>query len=57
MTLKINMTEENISQQFRLKRIDETRNYFIQEIKQIDIMSKKYKKYKRLQITLKNHLY
>ena len=57
MTLKINMTEENISQQFRLKRIDETRNYFIQEIKQIDIMSKKYKKYTRLQITLKNHLY
>ena len=27
------MTEENISQEFRLKNVDETRNYFIEEIK------------------------
>ena len=26
------MLEENISQKFRLKNIDETRNYFIKEI-------------------------
>ena len=28
------MAKENISQEFRLKEIDETRNYFIKEIKQ-----------------------
>ena len=28
------MAEENIKQEFRLKNIDETRNYFIKEIKQ-----------------------
>ena len=27
-----NMVEENISQEFRLKNIDETRNYFLKEI-------------------------
>ena len=27
-----NMIEENISQEFRLKNIDETRNYLIEEI-------------------------
>ena len=37
------MTEENISQIFILKNIDET-NYFIQEINHNDLMSKKYKK-------------
>ena len=26
-----NMVEENISQEFRLKNIDETRNYFLKE--------------------------
>ena len=38
------MAEENISQEFRLKDIDETRNYFIEEIKQNELMSKKRKK-------------
>ena len=28
------MAEENIKQEFRLKNIDEIRNYFIKEIKQ-----------------------
>ena len=28
------MVEENIEQEFRLKNIDETRNYFIEEINQ-----------------------
>ena len=38
------MSEENISQEFRLKNIDETRNYFIEEINQNEWMSKKHKK-------------
>ena len=38
------MVEENLSQGFRLKNIDETRNYFIEEIKQNELMSKKHKK-------------
>ena len=33
-----------MSQEFRLKNIDETRNYFLEEIKQNKLMSKKYKK-------------
>ena len=28
------MAEENISQEFRSKKLDETKNYFIKEIKQ-----------------------
>ena len=38
------MVEENISQEFRLKNIDQTRNYFLEEIKQNELMSKKQKK-------------
>ena len=38
------MVEENISQEFRLKNIDETRNYFFEEIKQNELMSKTHKK-------------
>ena len=38
------MIEENISQEFRLKIIDETRNYFLKEIKQNELVSKKHKK-------------
>ena len=38
------MVEENISQEFRLKNINETRNYFINEIDQNELMSKKNKK-------------
>ena len=37
------MNEENISEQYRLKNIDETRN-FIEEIKQNNLISKKHKK-------------
>ena len=36
------MAEENISQEFRFKNIDETRNYFVKEIKQNELMRKKY---------------
>ena len=38
------MSEESMSQEFRLKNIDEVRNYFIEVIKQNELMSKKYKK-------------
>ena len=38
------MTKENISQEVRLKIIDETRNYFIEEINQNKSISKKHKK-------------
>ena len=35
---------ENISQEFRLKNIDETTTYFFEEIGQIELMCKKHKK-------------
>ena len=38
------MAEENISQQFKLKNIDETRNYLIEEINQKELMNKEHKK-------------
>ena len=40
------MAEENISQKFRLKNIDETRNCFIEEINQNDWMTAKTNKKK-----------
>ena len=36
------MAEENISQGFRLKNIDETRNYLMEEINRNDLMTKKH---------------
>ena len=39
-----NMVEENISQDFRLRNIDQTRNYFLEEIEQNELMSRKHKK-------------
>ena len=38
------MVQENISQEFRLKNIDETRDYFLEEIRQNKLMSRKHKK-------------
>ena len=35
------MVEENISKEFRLKNIDETRNYLIEEINQAELMMSK----------------
>ena len=35
---------KDMSQKFRLKRMDETRNYFLEEIKQNELMSRKHKK-------------
>ena len=39
-----NIPEENLSREFRLKNIDETRNYLIEEINRNELMSKKHKK-------------
>ena len=38
------MAEENISQEFRLNNIDETRSNSIEEINRNELKSKKYKK-------------
>ena len=38
------MTEENVSRECRLKNIDETRNYFVEEIQQNELMSNCHKK-------------
>ena len=38
------MPEENINQEFRLKKIDEIRNYLIEETNRNETMSKKNKK-------------
>ena len=38
------MREENINQEFRLKKIDEIRNYLTEEINQNDLMINKHKK-------------
>ena len=38
------MVEENVRQEFKSKNIDEARNYFIEEIKENEEMSKKHKK-------------
>ena len=37
------MAEDNVSQEFRLKIIDEIRNYFIEEKNRDELISKKYK--------------
>ena len=39
-----NTAEEKISQEFKLKNIDKTRHYFLEEIEQNDLMSRKHKK-------------
>ena len=38
------MVEENISQEFRLKNITETKNVFLEEIEQVELRSRKQKK-------------
>ena len=38
------MTEENLSQEFRIKNIKETGNYLIKQINQNELMSTKHKK-------------
>ena len=38
------MVEEKMSQEFRLKNIEETKNYFLEEIEQNELISEKNKK-------------
>ena len=38
------MPKENISQQFRLEKVNEARYYFNEEINQNELMTKKHKK-------------
>ena len=44
VSLKIYNYVKSTSQEFRVKNIDETRNYFLEEIKQNELMNKKHKK-------------
>ena len=39
------MLEENISQEFRVKNIEETRNYFIETIEQNELLRNKHKNF------------
>ena len=39
-----NMSEENISQEFRLRNVNKTKYYFLKEIQQNKLMSEKHKK-------------
>ena len=41
------MSEEKKSQEFRLKNIGETRNYFLEEIKQNKLMNRNHKKVRK----------
>ena len=50
------MVEEHINQELRLKNIDETRNYFLEEIEQNELMSEKYKKLSKTLIYIKHFL-
>ena len=43
---EINIAEQNVGQKFSLKEMNEKRNYFIKEIKQNELISKKLKKKK-----------
>ena len=49
------MSEEDISQEFRLKKIDEIRNSLIEEVNRNELMSKKHKKVCR-DLNYVNHL-
>ena len=39
------MVEENISQEYRLKNVDETRNYLFEEINRNELISKKHRNF------------
>ena len=43
-----NMTEEKVSQKFRLKNTDQAKKYFIKEIKQNELISKIPKKGRKI---------
>ena len=39
------MGEENIAEEFRLKNLDERRNYLFEEIEQNELVSRKHRKF------------
>ena len=41
---KINMTEKSIGQEFTVKSVNKKRDYFIEEVSQNELISKKHKK-------------
>ena len=51
------MSEENISQEFTLKKIVETRKYLIEEINQNELLIKKHKIDYRVLIILSTYLF
>ena len=42
------MAEERINQEFRIKEIDKTKNYFIEEITQNELISKKHRMFHKI---------
>ena len=46
-TLNTSMTKENVSRNFRLKNINESRNYLLDDIKHNELMCEKHKKVRR----------
>ena len=50
------MAKENVGLDFRLKKVDETRKYLLDDIKYNDLMSKKHKKLCRALNNLQNFL-
>ena len=50
------MTKENISEEFILKEIDKTTNYFIEKIKQKQLINKKYKNFFKKVLNYTEHL-
>ena len=51
------IVEENISEEFRLKNVDETRKYLLEEIEQNELMSRKHKKVCAALIIFNNFLF
>ena len=51
------MAKENVSLEFRFKRIVETRNYLLEELKHNDLMSEEYKMCVGFKITLSIFLF
>ena len=56
-TLKTNMAKEKVNFEFRLKEVDETRNYLQKEIKHNVLMSERHKKWAGLEIFLSIFLF
>ena len=51
------MIEENLSQEFKLKKIEQTGNYFLEEIEKNELMSRKHKRFAQLYIVLNTFLF